>query len=85
MVHGARLRISRCSVRLGGLIGCGWSPRFPERFARVVAAIPAAGRGEAPLAFKLWVAFSQMVPRFPVDAGLEGHGSRLTAAEKSGL
>jgi haloalkane dehalogenase len=52
----------------GGLIGLRLVARFPERFARVVAGntgLPSGG-GKAPLPFKLWVAFSQWVPRFPV-------------------
>jgi haloalkane dehalogenase len=70
----------------GGLIGLRLVARFPERFARVVAAntgLPVGGR-KPPLAFKLWVAFSQLVPRFPVGWLVsKGTVRGLTAAEKA--
>lgn len=52
----------------GGLIGLRLVARFPERFAAVVAAntgLPEGGKS-APLAFRLWLAFSQYVPRLPI-------------------
>ena len=52
----------------GGLIGLRLVARFPDRFAAVVAAntgLPAGG-GAIPLPFKMWLAFSQYVPRLPV-------------------
>jgi haloalkane dehalogenase len=70
----------------GGLIGLRLVARFPERFARVVAAntgLPVGGR-KPPLAFKLWVAFSQLVPRFPVGWLVsKGTVRGLTAPEKA--
>jgi haloalkane dehalogenase len=70
----------------GGLIGLRLVARFPERFARVVAAntgLPVGGR-KPPLAFKLWVAFSQLVPRFPVGWLVsKGTMRGLTAPEKA--
>ena len=70
----------------GGLIGLRLVARFPERFARVVAAntgLPSGG-GKAPLPFKLWVAFSQLVPRFPVGWLIsKGTARGLTVAEKA--
>jgi haloalkane dehalogenase len=70
----------------GGLIGLRLVARFPERFARVVAGntgLPAGG-GSAPLPFKLWVAFSQWVPRFPVGWLVsKGTVRGLTAGEKA--
>lgn len=70
----------------GGLIGLRLVARFPERFARVVAAntgLPVGG-GKAPLPFRLWVAFSQLVPKFPVGWLVsKGTVRRLTAAEKA--
>ena len=69
----------------GGLIGLRLVARFPERFDRVIAAntgLPAGG-GRAPLPFKLWLAFSQYVPRLPVG-WLIGKGTvhGLSNAEK---
>jgi haloalkane dehalogenase len=70
----------------GGLIGLRLVARFPERFARVVAAntgLPVGGR-KPPLAFKLWVAFSQLVPRFPVGWLVsKGTVRGLTAPEQA--
>jgi haloalkane dehalogenase len=70
----------------GGLIGLRLVARFPERFARVVAAntgLPVGGR-KPPLAFKLWVAFSQLVPRFPVGWLVsKGTVRGLTGPEKA--
>jgi haloalkane dehalogenase len=70
----------------GGLIGLRLVARFPERFARVVAGntgLPVGGR-KPPLAFKLWVAFSQLVPRFPVGWLVsKGTVRGLTAPEKA--
>jgi haloalkane dehalogenase len=70
----------------GGLIGLRLVARFPERFARVVAANTAlpVGGGKAPWPFKLWLAFSQLVPRFPVGWLVsKGTVRGLTAAEKA--
>ena len=70
----------------GGLIGLRLVARFPERFARVVAAntgLPVGG-GKAPLPFRLWVAVSQMIPKFPVGWLVsKGTVRGLTAAEKA--
>lgn len=70
----------------GGLIGLRLVARFPERFARVVAAntgLPVGG-GKAPLPFRLWVAFSQVIPKFPVGWLIsKGTVRGLTAAEKA--
>lgn len=70
----------------GGLIGLRLVARFPERFARVVAAntgLPVGG-GKAPFAFRLWVAFSQLIPRFPVGWLVsKGTVRGLTAPEKA--
>ena len=70
----------------GGLIGLRLVARFPERFARVVAAntaLPVGGH-KAPLPFKLWLAFSQLVPRFPVGWLVsKGTVRGLAAAEKA--
>ena len=70
----------------GGLIGLRLVARFPERFACVVAAntgLPAGG-GKAPLAFRLWVAFSQHWPRFPTGWLIsKGCVRGLSAAEKA--
>jgi haloalkane dehalogenase len=70
----------------GGLIGLRLVARFPERFAGVVAAntgLPVGG-GKPPLAFRLWVAFSQLVPRFPVGWLIsKGTVRGLTAAEQA--
>jgi len=70
----------------GGLIGLRLVARFPEHFARVVAAntgLP-VGDGKAPLAFRLWVAFSQLIPRFPVGWLVsKGTVRGLTAPEKA--
>jgi haloalkane dehalogenase len=69
----------------GGLIGLRLVARFPERFDRVIAAntgLPAGG-GRAPLPFRLWLAFSQYVPRLPIG-WLIGKGTvrGLSDAEK---
>lgn len=70
----------------GGLIGLRLVARFPERFAAVVAAntgLPAGG-GKAPLPFRIWVAFSQFVPRFPIGWLIsKGTVRGLTPAEKA--
>ena len=70
----------------GGLIGLRLVARFPERFARVVTAntgLPSGG-GKEPLPFRLWVAFSQLVPKFPVGWLIsKGTARGLTAAEKA--
>ena len=52
----------------GGLIGLRLVARFPDRFSGVVAAntgLPVGGR-KAPLPFRIWLAFSQWVPRLPI-------------------
>ena len=74
----------------GGLIGLRLVARFPERFAGVIAAntgLPVGGGangGKAPLPFRLWVKFSQLVPRFPVGWLVsKGTVRRLSAAEKA--
>ena len=70
----------------GGLIGLRLVARFPDRFAGVVAAntgLPVGG-GKAPLPFRLWVKFSQLVPRFPVGWLIsKGTVRGLTSAEKA--
>lgn len=70
----------------GGLIGLRLVARFPDRFAGVVAAntgLPVGG-GKAPLPFRLWVKFSQLVPRFPVGWLVsKGTVRGLTPAEKA--
>jgi haloalkane dehalogenase len=69
----------------GGLIGLRLVARFPARFDRVIAAntgLPTGG-GRAPLPFRLWLAFSQYVPRLPIG-WLIGKGTvrGLSDAEK---
>ena len=69
----------------GGLIGLRLVARFPERFATVIAAntgLPTGGRN-IPIAFRIWLAFSQYVPRLPIG-GLISRGTvrRLNDAEK---
>ncbi len=69
----------------GGLIGLRLVARFPERFAAVIAAntgLPAGGRNLR-LAFRIWLAFSQHVPRLPIG-GLISRGTvrRLNEVEK---
>jgi haloalkane dehalogenase len=69
----------------GGLIGLRLVARFPERFAAVIAAntgLPAGG-SNIPFAFRIWLAFSQYVPRLPIG-GLISRGTvrRLDEAEK---
>jgi haloalkane dehalogenase len=52
----------------GGLIGLRLVARFPQRFAAVIAAntgLPAGG-GQIPIAFRIWLLFSQYVPRLPI-------------------
>ena len=60
---------SRSSVRTGAApSGCGWLRGFPERFAAVIASktgLPTGG-GRIPFPFKIWLAFSQYVPRLPI-------------------
>jgi haloalkane dehalogenase len=70
----------------GGLIGLRLVARFPDRFSAVIAAntgLPVGGR-KAPLPFRIWLAFSQWVPRLPIG-GLISKGTvrGLTAAEKA--
>ncbi len=69
----------------GGLIGLRLVARFPERFAGVIAAntgLPIGG-GAIPLPFKLWLAFSQYVPRLPIGWLVsKGTVRGLTAGEK---
>jgi haloalkane dehalogenase len=69
----------------GGLIGLRLVARFPECFAAVVAAntgLPVGGSA-VPLAFRLWLAFSQHVPRLPIGSLISmGTVRGLTAAEK---
>jgi len=69
----------------GGLIGLRLVARFPERFASVVAAntgLPVGGNA-LPLAFRLWLAFSQHVPRLPIGSLISfGTVRGLTTAEK---
>lgn len=70
----------------GGLIGLRLVARFPDKFSAVVAAntgLPAGGR-KAPLPFRIWVAFSQWVPRFPAGWLVsKGTVRGLTPAEKA--
>ncbi len=70
----------------GGLIGLRLVARFPDRFSGVVAAntgLPVGGR-KAPLPFRIWVAFSQWVPRFPAGWLVsKGCVRGLTPAEKA--
>jgi haloalkane dehalogenase len=70
----------------GGLIGLRLVARFPERFAGVAAAntgLPIGG-GKAPLPFRLWVAFSQSVPWFPIGWLVsKGTVRGLTKGEKA--
>jgi haloalkane dehalogenase len=69
----------------GGLIGLRLVARFPGRFAAVIAAntgLPVGGR-KVPLAFRLWLAFSQYAPRLPIGSLIsKGTVRGLTAAEK---
>jgi len=69
----------------GGLIGLRLVARFPERFAGVIAAntgLPAGG-GQIPFAFKIWLAFSKLVPKLPVGWLIsKGCVKGLTDAEK---
>lgn len=69
----------------GGLIGLRLVARFPERFAGVIAAntgLPAGG-GKVPLPFKIWLAFSQYVPRLPIGWLIDkGTVRGLSNAEK---
>ena len=72
----------------GGLIGLRLVARFPERFAGVVAAntgLPSGkpvGGAAKTLPFRLWLAFSQLVPRFPVGWLIsKGTVRRLSAVE----
>jgi haloalkane dehalogenase len=52
----------------GGLIGLRIAAEHPDRFSRIVAANTALPTGDEriPIAFKVWRAFSQMTPVFPV-------------------
>jgi haloalkane dehalogenase len=69
----------------GGLIGLRLVARFPQRFDGVIAAntgLPAGG-GQIPFAFKVWLAFSRLVPKLPVGWLIsKGCLKGLTAAEK---
>ena len=71
----------------GGLIGLRLVARFPERFAGVIAAntgLPAGGVAKAPLPFRLWLAFSQHVPRLAIGWLIsKGCVRGLTPAEKA--
>ncbi len=51
----------------GGLIGLRLVARYPERFARVIVANTGLpdGSESIPMPFKIWLGFSQYVPRFP--------------------
>jgi haloalkane dehalogenase len=67
----------------GALIGLRLVAEHPERFARVVLANGALPTGdeELPAAFKLWLAFSQLVPVLPIGQILQmGTGSQLPKA-----
>jgi haloalkane dehalogenase len=78
-------RITLFCQNWGGLIGLRLVARFPDRFAAVVAAntgLPVGGTA-VPLAFRLWLAFSQHVPRLPIGSLIsKGTVRGLTAAEK---
>jgi len=69
----------------GGLIGLRLVARFPQRFVGVIAAntgLPAGG-GQIPFAFKIWLAFSQWVPKLPIGWLIsKGCVKGLTADEK---
>jgi haloalkane dehalogenase len=69
----------------GGLIGLRLVARFPQRFDGVIAAntgLPAGG-GQIPFAFRIWLAFSKLVPKLPVGWLIsKGCLKGLTAAEK---
>ncbi len=69
----------------GGLIGLRLVARYPERFAGVIAAntgLPTGG-GTVPLAFKLWLAFSQYSPVLPIGWLIgKGTATGLTESEK---
>ena len=69
----------------GGLIGLRLVARYPDRFAGVIAAntgLPAGG-GQIATHFKIWLAFSQYVPRLPIGWLIsKGCMRGLTAAEK---
>ena len=69
----------------GGLIGLRLVARFPQRFVGVIAAntgLPAGG-GQIPFAFKIWLAFSKLVPKLPVGWLISrGCVKGLTDAEK---
>jgi haloalkane dehalogenase len=70
----------------GGLIGLRLVARFPDSFAGVVAAntgLPVGGR-KAPLPFRIWLAFSQLMPRLPIGWLVsKGTVRGLTPAEKA--
>jgi haloalkane dehalogenase len=70
----------------GSLIGLRLAAEMPERFARILLGNGGLPTGDSPmpLAFRLWRAFSQSSPWFPIGRIVQGGTKRrLSAAERS--